>query len=63
MEKDNVNIYDNIKNGISHMQNLKMIQINLFIKQKQTQIQKTNLWLLKEIRMLGLTCTLLYTKQ
>ena len=38
MEKDNVNIYDNRKNGISHMWNLKMIQMNLFIKQKQTQI-------------------------
>ena len=48
MEKDNVNIYDNRKNGISHMWNLKMIQMNLFIKQKQTQIQKTNLWLPKE---------------
>ena len=48
MEKDSVNMYDIRKNGISHVRNLKMIQMNLFIKQKQTQIQKTNLWLPKE---------------
>ena len=49
---------------ITHMQNLKKIQMNLFTKQTDSQTQQTNLRLLvgtgRRIENLGLTCTHCY---